>query len=376
MARPTHVRLIDLATGAEQTFDRDGRPTSGAPADETVALVPADRVSVVRVAVPEMNAARLQRALRWAVEDAIAGDPEQQHVVPIHREPDGRLACLVAARADMDDWLGALGTRPSRMLPDAGCVPESTGELMLVPSGDAVLARAAGVQFDRIEPELLDDLVPDLLAGIPGGAVWLGERPPAGVQAEARPSDQSVLELLAPAALATEAQRLDLLRGDYADSGKAASSGQWRVVAALALLAVALLLGSAMAEFVVLERERERLERAVEQRVDELFPGIGPLVRPRAQIERALERLRGVGGDRFVRLLAAVSPKFSGASGVRVQSLNYADGRLDVVLETPGLADLEALQRQLRAEGLAAALGDVEVGEGAARGRLTIEAAP
>jgi general secretion pathway protein L len=376
MARSTHVRLIDLASGAEETFRRDGTPAPGAAADETIALVPADRVSLVRVAVPEMSAARLQRALRWAVEDAIAGDPEQQHVVPVARESDGRLACLVVARADMAYWLDALDMRPARLLPDAACMPESAGEVVLMPLGEAVLVRAPGAQFDRIEPALLDDLLPDLLAEAPGGAVWLGEAPPDGVEAATRPAAATPLQVLAPAALSDSANRLDLLRGDYAARGEAASTRQRRLVGGLALFALLLLIGTAVAEYVVLERERARLEQAVEQRVEELFPGIGPLVRPRAQIERALERLRGVGGDRFVRLMAAVAPTFGGANGVRVQSLGYAEGRLNVTLETPGLPDLEALQRQLRSAGLRAELGDVEVGESTARGRLTIEGDP
>jgi general secretion pathway protein L len=376
MARSNHFRLIDLATGAERTFRRDGTPAPGAAVDETIGLVPADRVSVVRIAVPEMSAARLQRALRWAVEDAIAGDPEQQHVVPIEREADGRLACLVADRADMAEWLGALEARPSRLLPDAACLPERAGELLLLPVGEAVLVRAPGAQFDRIEPDLLAELVPDLLAEAPRGAVWLGDAPPPGVQATPSPPTAGPLELLAQGALSPGAGRFDLLRGDYAARGAAATKRQWRLVGAAALLAVLLMLGITLAEYFVLEREGERLERAVAERAGELFPDIGPLVRPRTQIERALARLQGVGGDRFVRLLAAVNPTFSGAEGVRVESLVYAEGRLDIALETPGLADLEALQRRLRESGLAVRLGDVEVGEGVARGRLAIEEAP
>ena len=379
MARSTHIRLVDLATGASDTFRRDGEPAPGAASDETVALVPADRCSVARVDLPEMGAGRLQQALRWAVEDAIAGDPEQQHVVPIEREQDGRLACLVVARADMERWLAALDARPDRMLPDAACLPWSPGEVVLMQAGEAVLARAASTTFDRIEPDVLEDLVPDLCAdaGADADVVWLGagSPPPSLGKIKTRAAAGRALDVLAPAAVRSDASRLDLLRGEYGARDRAASTRQWRVLVATALLAVLLLLAGTGAEIVMLERERTRLVDAVRARVDSLFPELGPLVRPRAQVERALARRAGGGSDRFVRLLAAVGPVFGGADGVTVQALDYADGMLDLTLETPALADLEALQRQLGAAGLRVALRDVEVGDRIARGRLRIEGA-
>ncbi|MBS3745141.1 MAG: hypothetical protein KGY48_12380, partial [Wenzhouxiangellaceae bacterium] len=70
--------------------------------------------------------------------------------------------------------------------------------------------------------------------------------------------------------------------------------------------------------------------------------------------------------------MGAVSPILSGTTGVRVEALSFADGVLELELETASLADLEALQRQLNAQDIDAALRDVEVLSDATRGRMRI----
>jgi len=344
---------------------------------EMVALVPADRCSLLRVALPEMNPARMSRALRWAVEDSIAGDPEQQHVVPVRRDADGNLLCLVVARHDMDSWLAGLPAQPARMVPDAACLPCADGEVFLMPIDDVVLARAGEDIFDRIETSLLDSLVPEFMEGAGNQArlVWLGDHPPDEIRRfnpESRQAAGTPLDMLAPGALGTLGARVDLLQGDYAASDKASTMRQWRLAGVLTALAVFLLLAGALIDYTLLAREQQQLQDEVEARFGDLFPDISTIVRPRAQAERALAELRGGSRDRFVQLLSAVSPLFSGASGIEVTSISYIDATLELELETASLADLEALQRQLRAQGIDASLQNVEVATGSTRGRIRI----
>ncbi len=381
MARNERYKLIDVVTGEATIFAvADGRvaPVRDAGADaESVALVPADRCSLVRVDLPEMSSTRMAQALRWAVEESIAGDPEQQHVVPVRRAPDGRLLCLVVARRDMQQWLAGLPERPARLIPDAACLPRADDELVLMPLGDFVLARGGDDVFDRIEPELIDSLVPELIesSGRHARLVWLGDETPAKLDRfdpEKRPGGASALALLAPAALGSTGAAFNLLQGEYAELDRTSTARQWRLTGWLAGLAVVLLLAGVLAEYTMLKREQLRLERTVEARFAELFPDISTIVRPRAQAERALAELRGGSRDRFVQLMAAVSPLFSGAGGIKVASIGYIEGTLDLELETASLADLEALQRQLRAQDIDAALQNVEVLTESTRGRIRI----
>lgn len=381
MGRNERYKLVDVVTGEASVFASvDGRVALAQDAGEAtglVALVPADRCSLVRVELPEMSGSRLSQALRWAVEDSIAGDPEQQHVVPVRRAQDGQLLCLVVARRDMDQWLAALPARPTRLVPDAACLPRAENELILMPMGGVVLARGGNEMFDRIEPDLLDSLVPEFTesAGNEVRLVWVGDTPPVELDrfsVEKRPGGSSALALLAPAALGETGAAFNLLQGEYAELEGASSSRQWRLAGWLAGLAAFLMLAGLLAEYTMLKREQLRLEHAVEARFAEMFPDISSIQRPRVQAERALAELRGGSRDRFVQLMGAVSPLFSGARGVEVTSISYLDGTLDLELETASLADLEALQRQLRTQGLDAALQNVEVLTESTRGRIRI----
>jgi len=384
MGRSAQYRLIDLSTGDSAAYAVGSggveRLDEVDPRAPLVALVPADRCSLVHVDVPAMSAGRLEQALRWAVEDAIAGDPEQQHVVPVGRVEDGRLACLVAAHADMRHWLEIAGERPARLLPDAACVPRREGELALLPHDGDILARGAGAAFDRFEPELLDTIVPELLhtGGEALSPVWLGE-PPAHAAALGEPKVRSPevapLDALAGAALDAAAAGFDLMRGDYAPRDTSASPRQKRRLAALAAAAGLLLVAGVAVEVRLIERELDRTRQRVEARLTEVFPSITTIVRPRAQAERALAALRGGGGGELVGLLASISPLFAGAAGVEIASLRYAEGRVEIELATPGLADLEALQRQMRSRGLDVELGNVEVRPDRAIGLLTVREA-
>lgn len=385
MARSSLIQLIDLSEAREVCFriEAPGRAVAAEQADpaacETIALVPADRVGLVVVDLPHMNPARLQQALRWAVEDHIAGDPAAQHVVPVRRLDDQRLQCMVVLREDMQHWLGRLDRPPSRMLPDAACLPWVAGQVVLTASGDAVLARWGETGFDRIDADMLDVMLPELSAH--GELVWLGPGAvPEAIEAVAvvksgpitGPGPDSPMALFATGLPADHRTGLDLLRGEFAP-GDAAGQRRWqRVVAGLAATALVLLLGHAMADYWMLKHQQRQLAGEIEQRVTQMFPEIDVVLRPRAQAERALTELRGVRRDRFIALASSVNGLIAGAEGLRLDAMTFADGSLELRLRAPSLADFEALQRRARAMGLSAALGDVSVRQDTTEARLTI----
>ncbi|NCO18965.1 MAG: hypothetical protein GW900_02755 [Gammaproteobacteria bacterium] len=383
MARPQQIHLTDacsarsrryaLAAGAAPVAVEDGAGTA-----EQVLLVPADRVSIFAVELPEMNPRRQAEALRWALEERIAGDPEAQHVVALGRRSDGRLDCAVVARADMQRWIDAAAARPDRLIPDAACLPRIERALVLMPFGESVLVGAGPLEFDRIEPELLEDLVPAWLERHPEieQLVWLGSEPPselAGRPVQSRAAPAEPLDLLVVGAQAVAPNLLpNLATGEFGPPS-ADDAGRWlRRAAVLAGLAVVLLLGYATTERWLLERARDQAAGQIEQRFAALFPEVTTLQRPLAQAERALAELGGAGADRFVGLMRRFVPLLVGASGVSVESLRYQNARLELVLSLPGMGDLEALQRQLRAARLDAEVGEVTVQGERTRARLEI----
>ncbi len=384
MARPQQIQLTDSCSARSRHYAvaAGAAPAPvehGAGTAEQILLVPADRVSIFAVELPEMSARRQGEALRWAVEERIAGDPEAQHVVALGRRADGRMDCAVVARADLQRWIDAARVRPDRLLPDAACLPRIERALVLMPIGDSVLISAGPRAFDRIEPELLEDLVPAWLERDPEieRLVWFGPEPPAtlaGRPVESRPAPAEPLDLLAAGTQAVPSPP-NLATEQFAPRS-ADDAGRWlRRAAVLAGLAVVLLLGHAVTERGLLERARDQAASRIEQRFGVLFPEIVSLQRPLAQAERALAELGGAGADRFVGLMRRLVPLLVGATGISVESLRYENLRLELVLSLPGMADLEALQRQLRAAGLDAEVGEVTVQGERTRARLEVRGA-
>jgi type II secretion system protein L len=352
-------------------FDRADAPPPHASEQRRIGLVPADRVSVVAVDLPDLRGARLEQALRWAAEDALAGDAENQHVVPLGRRDDGRMVCAVASRADMRRW-GADDPALVALVPDAAALPWQPGELVLVEHGDAVLARWGRHAFDRLDASLLDILLPELIEqAAPAQVRWYGATPPDSVAAldpRHQPAPADLAHWLAEGARDPD---VDLLYGDFAPAGRTpAPRRAW--TAAMLALAVVLWLGDTALEAVQLDARADALAEEIETRAGRLFPDLQLMPgRERLQIERALAG-RSAGGDRFVRTVRRASPLFAGLDAVTVESLSWDEEQLALDVRAPGLPDLEALQAQLEGRGLQVRLDDVAIETGGVRGRLAL----
>ena len=356
-------------------LDRADDLPEHAAAPPRIGLVPADRVSIVAVDLPDVRGARLEQALRWAAEDALAGDAENQHVVPLGRRDDGRMVCAVASRADMRRW-GADDPSLVALVPDAAALPWQAGELVLVEHGDAVLARWGRHGFDRLDASLLDVLLAELVEqAAPDRVLWYGESPPDSVAALdplCRPQPTDLAQWLAADAREPD---VDLLYGDFAPAGRTPPPRRAWTAAVLAL-AVLLWLGDAALEAVQLDARADALAEEIEARAARLFPDLELMPgRERLQIERALAG-RGAGSDRFVQTLYRASPLFGGLDAVTVESLAWDDEELALGIRAPGLPDLEALQAQLGMRDLQVRVDDVTIETDGVRGRLVVREAP
>lgn len=364
------------ATPTPTLVFRDRNDNAAAAADgPVIGVVPADRVSVVAVELPDLRGPRLEQALRWAAEDALAGDAESQHVVPLGRRDDGRMTCAVASKGDMDRWRAG-DPALIALVPDAAAVPWEDGQLVLVDTGEAVLARWGKHAFDRLDPDLIDILLPDVIdQAAPKQVLWFGANAPDSV-AELSPQHYPAPADLG-AWLSAGAKRADvnLLYGDYAPAGQARPP-RWGWTAALLALATVLFLAETALETAQLDQRARSLAEEIDSRSARLFPDLRLVPgREQLQIERALAE-RGTGSDRFVRTVRRASPLFADLAAIRVESLIWDGERLDLEVRAPSLPDLEALQDQMIARGLDVRLDEVAIETEGVRTRLRLQEAP
>ena len=380
-----------------------GVPGRGHPADaaplargrRVVLLVPGETVLLAHAAMPSRKPAEIARALPYALEEWLLEPPETQHFA-WQRTPAG-VAAAVVARGTLGHWLaclGATGIEPDVLLPDILALPwvegrwsllcESTGPdaRLLLRSG-----RHDGLVCTRVNLLLV---LAALLQRTPSAArpqtlaVWgfeVEEVTALGaglvdfdVHVERHDAPADLLALVVEAALPDD---FNLLQGAHAPRrAKARRSGPRRAIAIAAALWLLSVFAYAGVQAAVLARESQLLQGAIDAVFRAAVPGEHRIVDARAQLQQALgaeEHGRGAGGP--LDLLSAVADARIDASGVRLQRLAYRDGRLDLTLQAPSAAALDAVQRALAAQGLRAELRDIGSVDGHAQGRIHIAGA-
>ena len=388
MSKPSAWNVVRLQPGSEPAeqgrVEADGRFAGGAQraeSDPWLVLVPANRSNVISIDLPDLSGRKLEQALRWAAEDAIAGPIEEQHVAPIRRDADGRLRCIVSSRSDMQHWLDALPKRPRRIVPDAACLPWQAGQITLMQQGTQWLMRWSETGFDRIEADLLDLMLPELIkTGTETRKIvcyqTASDSALPDALAEHQPErivrDVESLAVLAPQAINSP---VNLMYGDYSPIEPGSRSQRWRPAAMLGVAAALLMIVLGIGENWLLARKSDQLQQQIEQQFRQIFPEITRIQRPRVQAEQAMAMLSGGGDDRFLGMASRISQLLSGAGGIETESLTYADGQINLSLKVPGSDDLEALQQRLRAQQLTVVVEQLQVLPDGAQARLRIRSA-
>ncbi len=335
-------------------------------------LVDAGRCTGLKVELPEMPAARLGQALRWAAEEHLAGSAEEEHVVAGRRDEEGRLNCVVISLETMDEIFRPFIGQPAEcMVPDALCLPWQPGELALAESGERVLARWGENDFGSFEPELAEDM----LAGVaPEGvrAVWYGGQRPdwlAPDAAEEASVEQSLDQRLLEGA---RTAGVNLLSDRFSPRSAVTARSYWQWAAGLAVGLIAVVIATAAIEVNQLSRQGDRLQGEIEQRFSEVFPDVGRVVRPREQAERELARLRFGQAAGLLDLMNRTAPVIEGQEQVVLDGLNYRDGVLELTLRAPDVAALDQLEQRLRALDLTADVQSASLDEDGASGRIRV----
>jgi general secretion pathway protein L len=376
-------KLIVHATGPEwawRVVDRAGRvlergqcppeqPDWPAGRPLTV-LIDATACIGLKVDLPEMSAARLHKALRWAAEEHLAGSAEDQHVVAGPRDPDGRLCCVVIDHSVMSGLHERFsGMALEVMTPDALCLPWQSGRVDLTAADERILARWGEWDFGSFEADLVEDMLFSVL-NEQERCVWHGEEFPGHMDSE-RFEKVSVggIDALLNRAMQPP---VNLLTGSWAPSSAHTARAHWRWAGGLAAAVLVLGLGFMAIENHQLKRQSAQLQTDIDQRFADIFPGISPVGRHQALAERELTRLRFGESAGLLDLLNRAAPVIDGQSGLVLDGLQYRAGELELSVRAPQGADLEQFEQRLRALDLNAEVRSISMQDDEASGRVRI----
>jgi general secretion pathway protein L len=349
-------------------------------------LLPTERCLVAQVRLPVRDPERAARALPALVEDRIAADVEDMHLVCGPIAGDGSALAVGVERSRLEAWLAALaaaGLDPDTLLPDALCLAADGGPQASLTGRRALLRW--GARCAAIDPAALAMLAPSFFDGT-DAAVLVLATPDADALAGqltaalARAGIATRSEAVAESELARRLLRgaraalgYDLRRGAFAR--RASRSGAlraWRLPIALAALWATLAGLDLALEAGTLWRER----RALDAELAALLPSVAPeaIGQPDPSIYLQRRLAGSAGGDGGASPLADVEAAMAAwrsGAGTELVAIDLRADRLELALRAPDHAALEAARA-----GVSAALGrEVTIvgatsGAGHAEGRL------
>ncbi len=356
-----------------------------AQAARVVLLLAASDVTLFRMAVPPLPAARLHAALPALVEDRVIGDPEAC-AIAAGAELDGQRTIAVTDRAWLQQWLAvlrSLGARRIAALPLQLCLPLPAGqvsaalidlsgtlELVLRTSpeeglGLPVDTAATAATAEAGSPQALIDAVMSLLATFTGGRpvqmamtpshaalfqAWLAQHPASGITL--------VEDSWATWVEGASQVSVDLATGVAQRTAEGPDWRRWRWPLRLALACVLLNVIALNADWWRRRDEAQSVENAMWATYRRAFPNDPPPAQPLPQMRQKVAAMRQAAGEfaagDFLTLAAALGEAWSEAGNDKraIAGLDYREATLTVRLKPGAQASIDAMGPALAARRL------------------------
>jgi general secretion pathway protein L len=355
---------------------------------QVIGLVPADAVLMLSARIPTQSRQRMLQAVPFALEDQLADDVANLHFAVGHRDKAGDVAVAVVAHERMRAWLEAFadaGLDVEQLYPEVQGLPYEEDGWTLMAEGDGFLLRSGaqsgfGGDLDNL-PVLLvaaleesGDIRPQRLI------VYSAEAPLEFDGLEIPVENRDLVSTTALLATSLdEREALALRSGPYARRRSLSVQWQrWRIVAALLAAWVLVDTGAALLESWQLRRQVAAVDAQIVDVYRKTFPGPGPVLNPRLQMESRLAALRKQGGGDtgLLRLLDSVGAALVADGSVQVTNITYRNGDLDLEITAGSLQNIDQLARRLGGiQGIRVEVTRASAEGQRALGQLRIEAA-
>ncbi|QTR50426.1 type II secretion system protein GspL [Candidatus Thiothrix anitrata] len=353
-----------LLTGAVADWQHGSWDTllPSAQGQTVVLLIPAREVLLTQTTINTRNKRQLQQAVPYALEEALADDAENQHIVWQARSDSPQLDAAVVLRERLLLWQSVLiqrGLRPSTILPDVFALPWEAELLTLWQQGDHVWVRTselAGFSCNRSAlPLVLDNLRATYPA--PMRIRWHSDQPDTWQADEAFTLIPEIHTEQLHASSLNSALPLNLLRGLQSEhtATRREQWRRWRLAAVLTGVAVILGFSTYGLHIYRMQQELAALDAQNLSLFSELFPQASN-VDARAlplRFDSAVQDLKNKGGVQTQRspleLLATFAQAFAGNTGLSVESIQTQAGSVSVSLQA---------KEQQAVDNLRAALGE------------------
>lgn len=345
-------------------------------ADQIQLVIAASRVLLTHIHLPAVSQGKLREMLAFAVEDKLLAEPDKIHVVAAARALGGETAVAIIDKAWFRQQISLLqrhGIRPDQALAETLLPPLETNAWSMVWNGQGGFVRtgpSAGFVVDGG-----DDLAPPMGLQLALDEARTTQTNPSrillyhteGANAPAWPNNLNLD--LEPRGTWTwqgaetgAAAKLNLLQGEFAPPNKGqAWFKHLRPAMMLLGLILAVQLLATLTDWARMRHEQKQLQSEMIATFKQSFPAASAIVDPALQMRRNLSELQRAHGVQvstdLLPLLAVSAPVIRLA---KIQTLQYAQDKLQLELLVRDAAEIDALREQLRTIPLSAVIGATE----------------
>lgn len=347
-----------IASGELSSSETLGSLTQYSVQRSVSVLLPSSDILLREVTIPEGAARQFQSMLPFIIEDDLAQDVDDLHIVILKKDNKTAQVAIVEHQK-MAKWISLLadaGIHTKRLLPDVLSLPFHQDGVAMVELNQQWLLRYGEYQGAIAEPEwlsmLLDGLVAHAVQTADGIVVKEGKEQeendeiddvpcyalhsysPCSIKIEntkhIQETPELVMQLLAEGALTS---KINLLSGRYRP--QSSWRKHWRiwqkVILAFGLVMVAFV-AQHVSEVQKLEQHSLALRAESERIFREIFPGkrkIPTMSYLKSQMKNEEARLQGgSGGDDLLAWMSELTPYLVKVPQVKLQSLKF-DGKRD-----------------------------------------------
>lgn len=361
-----------IASGTLASAHALGELRERAGGRPVVTLVPGSDLIFRRVSLPGKYSRQAAAALPYLLEEQIASDVDELHLVVLAHE--GHDVDLMAVdKEKMQTWLGwleAAGLKSQQLLPDVLALPPAADGWSALQLGKEWLLRQGPCQGIVADESLLA-----MLLAVEAEPVTIHSHtqvPPIPTANWQAADPELPMLLLAKGALNCQA---NLLQGPYRPQTEYSRYWlQWRKVAVVAGLLLLVALTQRGVHLYQLAEQDKALKAEIRQVYTRIFPGETRIVNVRSQMAQHLKLLGQTPQDGVLLLLTELAPTFAEVPGLKPQVLRFdaARGELRLQVTAPGFTEIERF-RELAGKRFEVQQGEVRSTEGKVEGALVLK---
>ena len=334
-----------------------------------VLLIPSREVLLTRTTINTRNQKQLKQALPYALEDALADDPDSQHIVWHTTADSNQVDVAIIDREHLRRWVKALQTRhirPQSILPDVFALPWEANSMTLWQQGEQVWVRTGVLSGFACSAYALPLLADHLTTEMPTPRLRLFTDQATDVDTPRMAWEQDTRWEIIPETQAEQLQYsslepalpLNLLAG-LQDEGNQQFRQQWqrwRVAAGLALTCALIGGGLYGVESFRLQQQLDQLDAQNQQLFSEIFPDAGT-VDPRGLKARLASELAGLkgktgqaGGESPLPALATFASAFTQVPNLKLEEIRSNKAMVSIELQSQDQQAIETLRENLESQ--------------------------